>query len=131
MKIHDALILELIKPNRLGEPTGFVITIAGSKSIKYELEAMTYWQGHYEKVMGTYIQMAPDIVITRWKPTPEQTKEGRTFLAVELETDVDFDFGGSLRQVKKYKKKRTPGPDSYSQPEFQLIIITVWFPRSS
>lgn len=38
MKVHDALILELIKPTRRGEPTGDIIRIVGSKKIKYNLE---------------------------------------------------------------------------------------------
>jgi len=103
LKIHDALILELIKPDRHGEATGDVIKIVGSSKIKYQLEELVYWRGHYQAVMGKIEEMTPDILVTRSRPTSEQTAQ----VAIELETDVAFDFGNSLRQIKNYKHKFT------------------------
>jgi len=101
LKIHDALIVELIKPDRYGEATGDIIKIVGGGKIKYQLEELVYWRGHHQVLTGTYMEMSPDILVTRLRPAPGEMEQ----VAIELETDVDFDFGESLRQIKNYKNK--------------------------
>jgi len=109
MKIHDALIVELIKPDRHGEATGDIIKIVGSSKIKYQLEELVYRRGqltnqkiHYLNVMDqVWHSMSPDIIVTRLRPTSEE----RAKVVIEVETDVDFDFGKSLRQIKNYNKE--------------------------
>jgi len=101
LKIHDILIAELIKLDNHGKLTGDIIRIVGSAKIKCQLEELVYWRGHYQAVMGRIVEMTPDILVTRSRPTSEEMAQ----VAIELETDVDFDFGKSLRQIKNYKKK--------------------------
>jgi len=101
LKIHDALIVELIKPDRNGEATGDIIKIVGGSEITYQLEELVYWRGHYQRMMGTFIEMSPDILVTRLRPASGEMAQ----VAIELETDADFDFGKSLRQIKNYKSK--------------------------
>ena len=131
MKIHDALIAELIKLDKHGKATGDIIKIVGSSKIKWQLEELVYWRGHYQQVMGTYIEMSPDILATRLRPTSEEMAQ----VAIELETDVDFDFGKSLRQIKNYKNKFAdvrviiPAGKEYERfaPLYKNEGFRVWF----
>jgi hypothetical protein len=95
MTIHDELILALIK---------------------YKLEELVYWRGHEQQVMGTYEKMTPDVLVTISEAerrhqvynTPDGglvVADTQKQIAIELETDINWDFGESLRQVKKYRKK--------------------------
>lgn len=101
MKLQDALIYELIKPTKLGEPTGAIIGIVGTKNIKYVIEDSQEFQQRATHSIETLVeQMTPDLVVTRLRP-----QQGEPLTAVvEVETDVDFDFGASMRQIKKYRK---------------------------
>lgn len=111
------MILELIKPNRLGEVgDNAPITKMVGKRIKYRLEELVYWQGHQQAVMKTYEKMVPDILVTtsKTKTYIKNTSDGGLIvadterpIAIELETDINWDFGKSLRQIKKYRKKFT------------------------
>lgn len=68
----------------------------------------TYWdQGHYEKIMNKFVRMSPDIVIHSVSPSKT--------IAIELENDVNWDFGHSLRQIRKYKRNRA----------FQEVIVII------
>ena len=101
MKIHDALVYELVKPTGHGEPTGEIIRIIGSKKIKYQLEETETFQRRATHSLETIIDyMTPDIVVTRLRPSPGEAPKA----VIEVETDVDFDFAKSLRQVKKYRR---------------------------
>ena len=114
MKIHDALLFELIKPDKSGKPTGDIIKIVGTANIKYRLEELVHsielvysatslskmlFEGQNKKTIIK--EMAPDIIVKRLNTNSKE----KAIVAIELETDVDFDFGESLRQIKKYKKE--------------------------
>lgn len=100
MTIDDELILELIKPNRLGEvgDNALIIRIVGSKNISYKLEETmlfsklqtTTWAPGGVKVEES--AGIPDIIV-------ELRKEKKSF-AIELENDIHWDFQDSLRQLR-------------------------------
>lgn len=120
LKIHDALILGLIKPNEDGKAEGPIIDIVGTEKIEYYLEELVFgfldsgreWivrekydilgeedpmEVGYQEYTKKHIEISPDIIIkTEGLSTPE-------LVAIEVETDHDFDFGKSLRQIKKYR----------------------------
>jgi len=96
MTIHDELVLELIKPDRRRKPTGYIIHIVGGRNVSYVLEELFYWRGHHQAVLNVYVEMTPDIVVTN-KGSGKRT-------AIEIESDVEWDFAHSLRQVKKYRQ---------------------------
>jgi hypothetical protein len=115
VKIHDALILEFIKPDKTGKPTGEIIKAVGTANIKYRLEQLVRFARRVssptysvlklifgsKRPEATIIEeMTPDIVVRRMGTSKE--KETVVF---ELETDVDFDFGKSLRQIKNYQRR--------------------------
>jgi hypothetical protein len=107
MTIHDELVLNLINPDKYGKATGYVTKIVGSNDIRYKLEE-TYWdQGHYEKIMNKFVRMSPDIVVISIKPSKTT--------AIEMESDMNWDFGHSLRQIRKYKRNR----------DFQDVVIII------
>jgi rRNA maturation endonuclease Nob1 len=115
MKIHDAIICELIKPDPSGKPTGEIIKIVGTSKIRYRLEhSFRFLDRVYEtnksaisklfenpKKRTVIEEMTPDIVVVRLG-LPKKEKN-RKYIAIELETD--YDFGASLRQIKKYQKE--------------------------
>jgi hypothetical protein len=101
MKLQDALVYELIKPTRLGEPTGAIINVVGTKNIKYVIEEPHEFQQRATHSIETIVeQMTPDLVVTRLRPQQGE----QVTVVIEVETDVDFDFGASMRQIKKYRK---------------------------
>ena len=108
MTIHDELVRELIKLREWGKTTGYIIKIVGSARIKYTLEELFYWRGHYQQVMNTYVKMTPDVVVTN-------LSSGKT-IAIELESDVKWDFAHSLRQIKKYRR---------NSKEFQDVVVII------
>lgn len=103
MTIDDELIYELIKPDihgKVGEKA-LIVKIVGTRKIEYELEEPTHYLETYEG--GGFIdkkpaKIMPDITVTI---PHEQERQ----IAIELENDVHWDFGKSLRQIKKYKDK--------------------------
>jgi hypothetical protein len=106
MTIDDELLLDIIKPNKLGEPEGNLIReIVGSSSIKYALEELVWFlRGFQCEIDGHKVStskdvtICPDIIITLLK---EENKQ----IAIELENDIQWDFGHSLRQIKDYQYK--------------------------
>lgn len=107
MTIDDELILELIKPNELGEvgKGALIVRVVGTKNIKYQLEEPTWYWKTYEDHKGSTLYrtkkeviITPDIIITIPKESDKQ-------IAIELENDIQWDFGESLRQVKKYRDR--------------------------
>lgn len=107
MTIHDELVLKLIDPDKWGKATGYVTEIVGSKDIRYTLEEMYWYQGHYEKIMNEFVRMSPDVVVNSTKPSKTT--------AIEMENDVNWDFGESLRQIRKYKRNR----------DFQDVVVII------
>lgn len=112
MTIHDELIVELIKPNRQGDvgDGALIINVVGNKNIKYRLEEPQDYQTRDDAVNRRWSVMTPDIMVT----IPIEKKE----IAIELENDIDWDFGESLRQVKKYKQRfstRVIIPEKYER----------------
>lgn len=105
MTIDDELILELIKPNRHGEvgEKALIVKVVGSKKINYRLEEAT------SQIAIENIETVEDIKFAEThRITPDITvyvpREKRE-VAIELENDVQWDFGESLRQVKRYKDR--------------------------
>ena len=109
MTIHDELVLKLIKPNRLGQPIGSILDIIGSSSAKTKcvLEELYYRREERKPGKVEYEKMAPDIVATNLE-TSEKT-------AIEIESDMKWDFAKSLRQVKKYRRNK----------EFQDVVVII------
>lgn len=115
MTIHDELILEFIKPNEQGDPTGnaFIkIVGAGGKKARYHLERIFVlpdpeYAREYAIHENIYLDMTPDIAA-------ENLNSGR-WTAIELETDIHWDFAHSLRQVRKYKKNS----------QFQNVVVII------
>jgi hypothetical protein len=117
--IDDELLLEIIKPNKLGEVEGgLIIKIVGTKNIEYFLEESFLCLKKYEFTIGTGVHskfeeviVCPDIVVT----IPAEKSQ----IAIELENDVQWDFGSSLRQIKKYQERfrdtRIIIPDEYKR----------------
>jgi hypothetical protein len=123
MTIHDEIILKLIEPDKTGKATGYVTTIVGSKNISYKLEDIFWYCGHYEKILGTMVRMSPDIFVHNLG-TSKTT-------AIELENDDHWDFGHSLRQVRKYRRNNdfhevvVVIPKNYER--FAILYVTQGF----
>jgi hypothetical protein len=108
MTIDDELILELIKPNRFGEvgEGALIIKVVGTKKVDYDLEQTTYhWREWFDKDgqkrESKMIPMTPDIMAK--VVSIEGGKRQIVTIAIELENDLQWDFGESLRQLRKYK----------------------------
>ena len=123
MKIHDALIYELIKPDKWGKPTGDgIIRMVGTSNFTYLLE--------HTFVDSLGKPMTPDMFLMG-------SGKERRLIIIELETDRDFDFGASLRQIKKYKTIRghrndvvkviIPHECEQFAPFYKNEGIDVWF----
>jgi len=112
MTIDDELLIELLKPDRFGEvgDGALIIKIVGSKNIYYQLEEPTYFWRIYTKHMPNFytehipkferevVKIRPDIMVIF-------PSEKFRHVAIEVENDVQWDFGKSLEQVKKYKEQ--------------------------
>ena len=105
MTIDDELILELVKPDRHGKvgEKALIVKIVGTPKIEYMLEEPTFCWEYYERRVQSEsgrvrVTMTPDITVKVLDKIPKP-------IAIELENDVHWDFGESLRQVKKYKRK--------------------------
>lgn len=102
MTIDDELILELFKPDRYGKvgKDALIVKIVGKRAIYYNLEELhSFYLDTDAVIKKEKTHICPDILIyadiTRIQPQ----------IAIELENDIKWDFGESLRQVKKYKGK--------------------------
>lgn len=103
MTIDDELIYEFIKPDRYGKvgKDALIVKVVGTRKIDYKLEEPIHYLETYQS--GAFVDkepvtMAPDIIVT----IPQEHKRQ---IAIELENDIQWDFGKSLRKVKKYKGK--------------------------
>jgi len=100
MTIHDELILALTQPNEKGDVP--IYKMAGVNGVPFRIEESTFLsQGEQPDFTAPLPPqgITPDIVI-RARTFPVER-----WVAIEVETDMDFDFGRSLQQVKKYKGK--------------------------
>ena len=88
MTIHDELILELIKPDKSGKPTGDIIKIVGTSNIEYAVEQTSTFYEFSDKTA----KITPDVVV----------RIGNKETAIELENDIQWDFARSLQQIIKY-----------------------------
>ncbi|MCJ7632052.1 hypothetical protein MUP77_06615 [Candidatus Bathyarchaeota archaeon] len=95
LTIHDELIYELLKLDEKGKPTGDIIKIIETANMSLRIEELYYYRGHHQRIMNNYVEMRPDIVA-------HNISSNKT-TAIELETDMDWDFAQSLQQIKKYK----------------------------
>lgn len=114
MTIDDELLVELFKPDRYGKigENALIVKIMRRKNIRFNLEESREFYADQDAVIKkekTYI--CPDIVISE--------RVVGEIAAIELENDIAWDFGKSLRQVKKYKEKfgdvRVIIPETYSR----------------
>ena len=105
MTIDDELLLEFFKPDKHGKigKNALIINIVGTRNIFYTLEkSMSRIPKEDIKTLDVLkiameFLITPDIVI--FLPT-----KGAKEIAIELENDIAWDFGKSLRQVHKYKE---------------------------
>jgi len=100
MTIDDELLLELIKPDSLGEvgEGALIVSVVGTKKVKYKLEQSEIDYEFYWDVLALAkrnVEMTPDITID----IIDENKQ----IAIELENDYNWGFQKSLRQVKKYR----------------------------
>ena len=107
MTIDDELIYEIIRPNRHGEvgEKALIVKVVGTKNVKYRLEESTwYWKTYVDRKEKSIFRTKKDVIVT---PDIIVTlpKESNKQIAIEFENDVQWDFGESLRQVKKYRDK--------------------------
>jgi rubrerythrin len=120
MTIDDELILELIKPDAKGKITegGLIVAITGTKEVRYKLEESTHYVKNYgseDNPKTVIVKMTPDITIWKkpekgWKAILKEVMKEMVVgpevgIAIEVENDVQWDFQGSLKQIKKYKGK--------------------------
>ena len=100
MTIHDELILALTQPNEKGDVP--IYRMVGVDHVPFRIEESAFLsQGDRPDFTAPLPPqgITPDIIVrTRTFPVEE-------WVAIEVETDMDFDFGRSLQQVKKYKGK--------------------------
>lgn len=101
MTIHDELILALTQPNEKGDVP--IYKMVGVSNAQYRIEESAYFLPSRDHPNGSAPfpprGITPDIIVrARTFPVEE-------WAAIEVETDMDFDFGRSLQQVKKYKGK--------------------------
>ena len=101
MKLHDALILEFIKPDPYGIPTGKIIQMVGDAQINIECETTELKQERARRSIETIVDyVTPDLTVRR-----KRVSEGQEpVVAIELETDEAYDFAESMRQIKRYRK---------------------------
>ncbi|MBE0525264.1 MAG: hypothetical protein IBX40_13180 [Methanosarcinales archaeon] len=101
MTIDDELLLGLFKPDRHGKvgEDALIVKVVGTRKIDYELEESSR-ESKFELIdLGIereVVKITSDIIVT----IPQ---EYHRKIAIELENNVHWDFGESLRQVKKYK----------------------------
>lgn len=114
MTIHDELLVELIKPDILGEigKNALLSKVVGSRNFTFSLEEPKWFMKNYEEKLRTVIHrtrreiiISPDIIV-KLTNTTEQ-------IAIKIENDIKWDFAESLRQVKKYR---------YKFPDTRIII---------
>jgi hypothetical protein len=100
MTIHDELILALTQPNEKGDVP--IYKMVGRNNAPFRIEESAFLsQGDRPDYTAPLPPqgITPDIIVrVRTSPVEE-------WVAIEVETDKDFDFGESLRQVKKYRGK--------------------------
>ena len=106
MTIDDELIYELIRPERDGMvgKEGLIVRIVGTRKVDYSLEEPKAYRRYYRDVfspVAEVVRITPDLIVTLLGTKEILNK----YVAVELENDVHWDFGQSLRQVKKYKEE--------------------------
>jgi hypothetical protein len=123
MTIDDELIYELIKPDNHGKigEGALIAKVVGTRDVQYRLEettsrAIPFGVTHVKTLDALRFivehSITPDITVT----FPEKN---RSQTAIELENDIAWDFGESLRQIKKYKDKfndvRVIIPEQYTR----------------
>ena len=108
MTIHDELVRELIYPDEWGKPQGYITQIVGGTKIKCVIEELFYRRVAEMAGKIEYEKMTPDIVVFN--------QSTRKTTAIELENDIEWDFGQSLRQVKKYKR---------NDQEFNDVVVII------
>ena len=116
MTIDDELLLELFKPDRYGKvgKDALIVKIVGRRAIYYNLEELQRFYLDTDAVIKKEkTHICPDIVIYG------EITRTQAQIAIELENDIKWDFGESLRQVKNYKNKfgdvRVIIPETYKR----------------
>jgi len=125
-KIHDALLIELIKKDSNGKfPNLLKLVSDGNFSVKCSVDLKD--KGCVDVVL-TYPKHAASSVIG---DTLVVGMAGTNDIAFELVTDIDFDAGKKLEQVNRYKQGyhdvRVIIPEEYNSysPLFSMNDVTV------
>lgn len=95
MTIDDELLIELFKPDangKIGE-NALIVKIVGTTNFEYELE---------DDISGVFTNQEKG-VLDIYIGFPDKKGGG---INIELENDYAWDFGKSLRKLKKYSKSR-------------------------
>ena len=116
MTIHDELVLALTQPNEKGDVP--IHRMVGSNEIEYRIEESVYLEPGEQPDYSAPLPpqgITPDITVTL-RTFPAEAK-----VLIEVETDMDLDFGMSLQQVKRYKKKY-PGVIVVIPKEYERFV---------
>lgn len=98
MTIHDEIILSLVQEDK--ENITPLERIIKKSVVSYRFEESRRIQNNDAE----FVNISPDITISILDPN----REGYTqSIALELESDIRWDWGASLRQVKKYQRNQT------------------------
>lgn len=120
MTIDDELLLELFKPDRYGKvgDNALITDVVGTRNILYRLEQHTSRLAEEDIETVDDIRYAIEHIITPDITIILPTKDEKE-IAIELENDIAWDFGKSLRQIKKYtsrfKDVRVIIPETYER----------------
>jgi len=121
-KIHDALLMELIKKDDNGKfPNLLKLVNDGNFSVKCSVDVngkgcvdlvLKYPKNYTSRTIGNGLWILPT---------------GTNDIAFELITDIDFDAGKKLEQVNRYKRGfsdvRVIIPEEYSKVYAQLFAM--------
>jgi hypothetical protein len=122
-KIHDALLVELIKKDTNGKFPN-LSKLVTDKNFSVKLSVDVNGKGCVDVVL-TY----PKSIVSRELPNMGLYigSEGTEDIAFELITDIDFDAGKKLEQVNRYKKGfhdvRVIIPEEYNSVYGQLFSM--------
>lgn len=126
MTIHDEILWSLTQPDERGRIP--LYEMVGQNELHHKVE---YSYNFWDSSKAFLVKMVPDIILSRTTPN------GRHWI-IEVENDLQWDFSGSLRQIKKYQEYLTLSrgsqryiaiiPDLYERfvPMYQNEGIDVW-----
>jgi len=115
MTIHDELIYDLTQPDKEGKIP--LHEIVKKKDTVFKLEETFHTQLVSVNKLET---ITPDVFVIIGIHDPI---ENRKHILIELESDITWDFGKSLRQIKKYRRYRWKDDAKYEYDDFEVYVI--------